>query len=1521
MGRYLNTFEIQDLSDVLQLKLSIFRTDKLPDISLLKETLSALSSDKQSVIHVIDKNTIAGYGLIRDLNANPAVVIETKMPRDIFAQGLHTNFIFLGMLIFVCVFFSIAIVFMLRRQIISRLELLSRDIGQITVNEDFSRVIPVFGKDELSDVSDNINKLLSGVVESRFALVESEKHLENIILSMADWVWEVDKNGFYTYSSHKVFDILGRFPEEIIGKKPFDFMPSDEAERITAIFSEIIEKKLPIKDLENWNIAKNGNRVCLLTNALPVLDENGNLKFYRGVDKDITERKLAERALQESESRYRKLFETSLTGNYVTKVDGTILDFNNAMMQMLGYGSREELFQHNSFDFYANPDFRKELIYLLQKDGIVPGKEAVLLRRDGSFLYAIGHAILQKDEITGEPFIHGSAIDISVRKNIEEALKESEERLRISSNAAGFGTYSFDFKLGTGYWSPEMKAFYGLSSDEPLLLNADMTPENLHPDDRKAFLAAMNEANNPYGSSEGIFNLEFRIIHVDGDIRWLRVNGRTEFKTEDNICQPWRAIGAVIDITSRKLSEEALRRSEESLREAQMLSKIGNWEWDVKKQTLIWSDEVFRIFGVTPKSFKPTVETFESNIHPDDREYFLRQREQMLNEKNEACIDHRIILPDGEVRFVQERTNLILGDNGEVIRVIGTVQDITMRKKAEEALIKSEERFSKMTRVLTDYIYTTTIKDSRAIATEYSPGCATITGYTDEEYKADPYLWYKMVYEEDRQAVLEHAEDILKKIERPLEHRIIHKNGSVRWIKNTPSLRYNDNGELIAYDSMVNDITDRKLAEEVLREVSLYSRSLLEASLDPLVTISPEGRITDVNTATEKITGISRESLIGSDFADYFTEPDMARAGYLKVFELGHVIDYPLTLRHISGAKTDVLYNASVYRNEQGEVLGVFAAARDITKSKRIEEALRESESNFRSLIENSLMGISTVDTSGRFIQINLAYAQMYGYVSPDEMMAEVENVEMLYANPEVRKDMLRILDEKGFIEPREVEVLRRDGTPFSVFVATRKIEDADGKLIKYQATQIDISARKQAEDALKESEERFRRLLQDVKSVAVQGYGPDGTTQYWNKSSELLYGYTEQEAIGRNLLDLIIPPEMREDVKKAISYMAETGHPIPASELSLMRKDGSLVDVYSNHAIVQIPGRKQELFCIDIDITALKRAEEALRESEERYRVFINSTDDMACLKDNNFRYLLVNRANAEFFRKEESEIIGKTDFDLMPEEAARMCRNSDQKVFISDEVVVEEESVGRRIYETHKFKVPLKGGEYGIGCYIKDISNRKKNEEKIKASLKEKEVLLREIHHRVKNNLQVISSLLNLQADKAKDTKYNEIISESINRINSMSLIHNLLYQSENLSKINFEKYVPQLCDSLLSIYNLPERKINVVYDIENIELKIDTAIPCGLIINELVSNSLKHAFPSVLKGYINISIMKRNSGTIQLSVHDNGIGLPEDMEIKKTNSLGLQLVSLLTKQLNGNLTIKSVNGTIVIITFKVE
>ncbi len=219
---------------------------------------------------------------------------------------------------------------------------------------------------------------------------------------------------------------------------------------------------------------------------------------------------------------------------------------------------------------------------------------------------------------------------------------------------------------------------------------------------------------------------------------------------------------------------------------------------------------------------------------------------------------------------------------------------------------------------------------------------------------------------------------------------------------------------------------------------------------------------------------------------------------------------------------------------------------------------------------------------------------------------------------------------ETGTLQSCELQMNREDQTCFWAELLATTSQDAHGAPI-CRIVLSDITERKQVGEMLRESEERFRRLFQSIPAVAVQGYGPDGTTQYWNHASERIYGYSEQEAIGQNLLDLIIPPEMREEVTAAIEQMAQTGEPIPASELSLMRKDGSRVSVFSSHAIVKVPGRHSELFCVDVDISERKQAEEALKQAHNELEQRVADRTEALRQVNEDLRTYIAERKRAE--------------------------------------------------------------------------------------------------------------------------------------------------------------------------------------------------------------------------------------------------------------------------------------------------
>ncbi len=321
------------------------------------------------------------------------------------------------------------------------------------------------------------------------------------------------------------------------------------------------------------------------------------------------------------------------------------------------------------------------------------------------------------------------------------------------------------------------------------------------------------------------------------------------------------------------------------------------------------------------------------------------------------------------------------------------------------------------------------------------------------------------------------------------------------------------------------------------------------------------------------------------------------------------------------------------------------------------------------------------------------------------------------------------------------------------------------------------------------------------------------------------------------------------------------------------------------------------------------------------KYKTLIEKANDAVFLETLDGKILEVNHKACELLGYSSSEFLNLTVNDIVPEQIHEKFPELIKKELAKGGFNIEAENIhkdGTVIpveVSTSLMKVDQQSLVLAI---VRDITERKLAEEKIKKSLKEKEILLKEIHHRVKNNLQIISSLLYLQTSDLKDSQVSNIIIESQNRIRSMAMIHEKLYKSENLAKIVFSEYIKDLTIFLYRCYSLNTDIVKLKMDTGNILLDIDTAIPCGLIINELVTNTLKYAFPENRKGKINIKFFTNNNKDYEFIISDSGIGLPDNFQLETCESLGLRLVNNLVDQLKGSLEIDKEGGTTFRITF---
>jgi len=465
-----------------------------------------------------------------------------------------------------------------------------------------------------------------------------------------------------------------------------------------------------------------------------------------------------------------------------------------------------------------------------------------------------------------------------------------------------------------------------------------------------------------------------------------------------------------------------------------------------------------------------------------------------------------------------------------------------------------------------------------------------------------------------------------------------------------------------------------------------------------------------------------------------------------------------------------------------------------------------------------------------------------------------------------------------------------------------------------------DITERRKNEEEIKKSEAYYKTIFENTGTATI--IIEDNTIiSLANCEFEKLSGYSKEELHGKkSWIDLLVEDELEKvmDYHKSRRYKKST----PKNyEIRLINKDHAIRDVYVTVAL--LPYTQKRLISF-LDITDKKESMKALEESQKKYRDLAELLPQTIFESNLEGDITFINRIGLKIFGYTQEELDrGLNILQLLdPKDHLKVLEDA-QKCLLRGELSVEEYNALKKD-GTHfpilEYSNAIKQDNKVVGYrgVIVDLSDIKNVENNLKASLQEKEVLVREIHHRVKNNMQIISSLLNLQTKYVDDNEAVNILKESQNRVKSMAIIHEKLYRSNNLTKINFVDYIQSLVLNLFYSYNIKETQIKPILILEDICLNMETAVPCGLIISELISNSLKYAFPNNMHGEIIISL-KSEEDSYQLCISDNGIGLPEDINFSNIKTLGLRLVNSLIEQIDGEVTIYRDNGTRYEINFK--
>jgi PAS domain S-box-containing protein len=578
-----------------------------------------------------------------------------------------------------------------------------------------------------------------------------------------------------------------------------------------------------------------------------------------------------------------------------------------------------------------------------------------------------------------------------------------------------------------------------------------------------------------------------------------------------------------------------------------------------------------------------------------------------------------------------------------------------------------------------------------------------------------------------------------------------------------------------------------------------------------------------------------------------------------------------------------------------------------------------------KTILDNMGDIVAVFDVNGILKFVTPSQQKILGY-EPDELIGKNA---FEYIHPDDRERVILSFARaiEGGSEMERFRFLDRNGRYIWFDGVARVMRDGEGDVSGVVVGCRDITERLIAEAALSESEERFA-LVSKAANDAIYDWDLVTNTAWLSPAHQIIFGVTNAHA------DFVwwsshIHPDDRDRVVASIHAAMEEGKDTWRDEYRFLRADGRYVDILDRAHIRRTQnGAPVRLVGSMMDITDLKRTQEALQESEKRYRILTENASDIIWtvgLKDMRLTYISPSVTQHLGFTVEEA-MARTAEEAYTPESMEKVITMFLEQMAIENAGNVDPART--RMVELELFRkngtvVPVEGNfsflrdasgkPTDILAIIRNITERKMVEKSLKAALQEKEILLREIHHRVKNNMQVVSSLLNLQAEKAGNEQARRSLIESRQRIMAMAMIHETLYSGNSLSAIDISTYLKTLVNHLNGFYN-EQSMIDIELELEKVELGIDQAVPCGLILNELITNAFKHAFPDGHKGLLRIKVCMAHPRDLVLIVSDNGVGLPPDVDIENSSSLGLRLIhGLLTHQLRGSMTVSTEGGTV--------
>ena len=1030
-------------------------------------------------------------------------------------------------------------------------------------------------------------------------LDRSEKYYRSLVEKSFDFVTVMDAGGRCLYISPSVETVTGYRPEEIMDEDPFDLMHPADREMVLEAFNHIVREPGYEGQVKYRIRHKDGSNRFLEAVGSNMLDDPGVQGVVVHI-RDITERMLAEEALVRSEKYYRSLVEDAFDFVSVSDAEANYSYVSPSVERVLGY-SAEEMMKKKGYELIHPEDAEgiMDTYYkLLLDEG---GSRLIRCRvrhKDGSWRYceAVGRNLLDDPAVAG---IVVNARDVTELKQAELEKKRRDNYFQELFKHAHDLIIVINEDGTIRFINSAIEPMLGYKVEEVMGRDA---LEQMHPDDVQKIIEPQLNADQSQA-------VEIRVRHRDGSWRWHEVTTANLFDHP--------AVGGLVintrDITERKLAEDILRESEEKFRSIANAATDAIISIDHQGRITYMNAAGEKIFGYTSQ------EVLGKEMHT----IFIPERF-----RNEYRMGIEAILAAGDTEFPAKPMELpgMRKDGTEFMAEVSVsafqiqgvwhfqalVRDITERKAAEEALRESEERYRTLVENINDIIFTV---DTMGKVVYISPVIERISGYRADEVIGRSFT--EFVHPDD---LTERQIDFERTLQGQLqvsEYRLLDKDGSTRYVRSSSRPIVKD-GKVIGLTGVMTDITERKESEEALRRSERYFRSLFENALDIITVLNEEGNVMYESPSVERILGYKPGEFLGKNVFEFIHQEDVERV--YKTFTDG--IQVPGTIEHLdlrfSHADGSWRYLEVTGYNllDDPSVGGVVINARDISERKKAEVSLRESEEKYRDLVENINEVIFTLDNDGYVTYCSPAIERLSGYKVEDLMGRHF--AEFIYPDDLQGIMARRAQIFRGEEEPFEYRVVDKDGS--TRYVRTHAhLQYKDGEVTGMIMVMTDISEKKKSEEELRI---RDAALASSVSAISIADL--DGYVTYMNDACLKFWGYEElEQALGKHIADFW---ESRKTTLEIGRALRDEG--VWMGEITAKREDGLNTRIFLSANVVKDDAGKPIRYMVSfLDITDRVKAEEALKESEEQFRLLSEqSMMGIFIIQDNLIKY--VNKA-----------------------------------------------------------------------------------------------------------------------------------------------------------------------------------------------------------------------------------------------------------------------------------------------------